>query len=349
MKEEKRKLQLTGGSTFTISLPIKWAKEVGVIQGDELSLIQRGDNSLIITPLRDKKEQIKSAELVLSEKESFESNFRYLITHYLVGYDVVKRLSPDGFFAEERKRIKEGVRKMLIGMEVIGESAREIVLKSFLKYEDFTLRDAIRSMSKIISSMQEDAIFSLDKSDSNLAEDVVERYNEIDRFYLLIVRQLKAAMSDPELAKKIGVGRQRDSLGYRIIVKSRERIGDHVENIAKNSMRVMTLPVGIKSLECIKEVGIRAKDLFIKTLASSSDLDIEKANEAIMDANMRTGEVEEINERFPAEKWRITDKIRALSILESFGRIAKYCEDKSEVTINRGIRVGGELKFLKKT
>lgn len=44
MKEEKRKIQLTGGSTFTISLPIKWAREVGVRQGDELSLIQRGDN-----------------------------------------------------------------------------------------------------------------------------------------------------------------------------------------------------------------------------------------------------------------------------------------------------------------
>lgn len=213
MKEEKRELQLTGGSTFTISLPIKWAKEVGVIQGDELSLIQRGDNSLIITPLRDKKE-----------------------------------------------RIKEGVRKM-----------------------------------------------------------------------------------------RIGVRGQRDSLGYRIIVKSMERIGDHVENIAKNSMMLMTLPVGIKGLEGIKEVGIRVKDLFIKTLASLSDLDIEKANEAIMDANMRTGEIEVINERFLAEKWCFTDKIRALSILGSLGRIAKYCEDISEVTINRGIKVAGELKFFKKT
>ena len=344
MKEEKRKIQLTGGSTFTISLPIKWAREAGVKQGDELSLIQRSDNSLVITALKDKKEQLKCAEFVISEKESVEANFRYLISHYLVGYDIVKLLPPRGFEAEERKRIKAEVRKRLIGMEVVGESSKEIVLKSFLKYEDFTLQDAILSMSKILLSMQEDAISALDKSDSNLAEDVIERDNEIDRFYLLIVRQLKAAMSDPELAKKIGVSRQRDSLGYRIIVKSMERIGDHIENIAKNSV-MMGPQEGIKSLDSIKEIGIRTKDLFNKTLASLSDRDIVKANEAIEDSKSLTEEVEQANERILAEEQGITDKIHTLSILESLERIAKYCEDIAEVTINMGIAVVGEQEL----
>jgi phosphate uptake regulator len=344
MKEEKRKIQLTGGSTFTISLPIKWAREAGVKQGDELSLIQRSDNSLVITALKDKKEQLKCAEFVISEKESVEANFRYLISHYLVGYDIVKLLPPRGFEAEERKRIKAEVRKRLIGMEVVGESSKEIVLKSFLKYEDFTLQDAILSMSKILLSMQEDAISALDKSDSNLAEDVIERDNEIDRFYLLIVRQLKAAMSDPELAKKIGVSRQRDSLGYRIIVKSMERIGDHIENIAKNSV-MMGPQEGVKSLDSIKEIGIRTKDLFNKTLASLSDMDIGKANEAIEDSKSLAGEVEQANERILAEEQGITDKIHTLSILESLERIAKYCEDIAEVTINMGIAVVGEQEL----
>jgi phosphate uptake regulator len=341
MKEEKRKIQLTGGSTFTVSLPIKWAREAGVKQGDELSLIQRGDNSLVLTPLRDKEERIKHAELVLSEKESFEGNFRYLIAHYLVGYDVVKLLSPGGFEAEERKRIKDEVRKRLIGMEVVGESSKEIVLKSFLKYEDFTLHDAIQSMSKIIMSMLEDAISALEKGDQNRARDVIERDDEIDRFYLLIVRQLKAAISDPELAKKIEVSRQRDSLGYRIIVKNMERMGDHVESIARNSM-MMSPAVGIKS---IKEIGTRTENLFTKTLASLSNMDIEKANEAIRDANKLSEEVEGINGHILAEQWRATDKIHALSITESLGRIARYCEDISEVTINMGITVAGEPEF----
>lgn len=353
MNEEKRKVQLTGGSTLTISLPVKWARAAGIKHGDELSLVQRSDNSLLITPEKSEEERIKSATLELSENESFEDNFRYLISYYLVGYDLVKLLSPKSFEAEERKRIKEEVRKRLIGMEVVGESSKEIILQSFLKYEDFTLRDAIRSMSEIIVSMHGDAISALEKGDLNLAEDVTERDNEIDRFYLLIVRQLKAAMSDPELANKIGVGRQRDSLGYRIIVKSMERIGDHVENIAKNVMlmnqtsavREPEAALRVATLKRIKEIGFRTENIFTKTLASLSDMDMKEANKTIRDANVLADKLEELNERILAEELSITDKVHILSILESLGRIAKYCGDIAEVTINMGTRIAGELEF----
>ena len=352
MNEEKRKVQLTGGSTLTISLPVKWARAAGIKHGDELSLVQRSDNSLLITPEKSEEERIKSAELELSENESFEDNFRYLISYYLVGYDLVKLLSPKGFEAEERKRIKEEVRKRLIGMEVVGESSKEIILQSFLKYEDFTLRDAIRSMSEIIVSMHGDAISALEKGDLNLAEDVTERDNEIDRFYLLIVRQLKAAMSDPELANKIGVGRQRDSLGYRIIVKSMERIGDHVENIAKNVMlmnqtsavREPEAALRVATLKRIKEIGFRTENIFTETLASLSDMDMKEANETIRDANTLADELDGLNEQILAEELSITDKVHILSILESLGRIAKYCGDIAEVTINMGTRIAGELE-----
>lgn len=352
MNEEKRKVQLTGGSTLTISLPVKWARAAGIKHGDELSLVQRSDNSLLITPEKSEEERIKSAELELSENESFEDNFRYLISYYLVGYDLVKLLSPKGFEAEERKRIKEEVRKRLIGMEVVGESSKEIILQSFLKYEDFTLRDAIRSMSEIIVSMHGDAISALEKGDLNLAEDVTERDNEIDRFYLLIVRQLKAAMSDPELANKIGVGRQRDSLGYRIIVKSMERIGDHVENIAKNVMlmnqtsavREPEAALRVATLKRIKEIGFRTENIFTETLASLSDMDMKEANETIRDANTLAGKLDGLNEQILAEELSITDKVHILSILESLGRIAKYCGDIAEVTINMGTRIAGELE-----
>ena len=240
-------------------------------------------------------------------------------------------------------------------MEVVGESSKEIILQSFLKYEDFTLRDAIRSMSEIIVSMHGDAITALEKGDRNLAEDVTERDNEIDRFYLLIVRQLKAAMSDPELANKIGVGRQRDSLGYRIIVKSMERIGDHVENIAKNAMlmnqtssvlmREPEAELRIATLKRIKEIGFRTENIFIKTRASLSEMDMKEANETIRDANTLVDKLEELNERILAEELSITDKVHILSILESLGRIAKYCGDIAEVTINMGTRIAGELEF----
>jgi phosphate uptake regulator len=340
MKEEKRRIQLTGGSTYTISLPIKWARDAGITQGDELAVLQRSDNSLILTPVKKREGELKCAELELTKQESFEDNFRYLIAQYLIGSDIVKLVSPSGFEAEERRRIKEEVRKRLIGMEVVGESSKEIVLKSFLKYEDFTLHDAIQSMSKIIMAMLDDAIYALEQSDKSRAKDVVERDNEIDRFYLLIVRQLKAAISDPELAKKIAVGRPRDSLGYRIIVKSIERMGDHTENIARNALKLSS-PVGAAS---IKEIGARTQTLFSKTLDSLAQRDVKKANETIRDANLLIDTVKDLNEQFLAEEWSTNDKIRALSIVESIGRIAKYCKDVAEITINLGMKEPGEAE-----
>lgn len=340
-KEEKRRIQLTGGATYTVSLPIKWAREAGVKQGDELSLIQRRDKSLVLTPVKEKEEQIRCAELVHLESESFEGNFRYLIAHYLVGYDVIKLLSPGGFEAETRKRIKMEVRKRLIGMEVVGESSKEMVLKSFLKYEDFTLRAAMHSMAEIILAMQEDAISAIVNSDNNRAKDVIERDNEIDRFYLLIVRQLKAVITDPELAKKMGESRPRDSLGYRIIVKNMERIGDHIESIAKNSMR-MSSPVGLESM---KDAGTRTRTLFTKTLTAVYNRDIVQANEAITDANILIDMVESVNERILTGEGSVTDKICAFSIIESLGKIAKYCEDIAEIAINLGIDEPWESEF----
>ncbi|NOR77189.1 MAG: hypothetical protein GQ523_01875, partial [Methanophagales archaeon] len=51
------------------------------------------------------------------------------------------------------------------------------------------------------------------------------------------------------------------------------------------------------------------------------------------------------NERILAEEWSVNDKIHTLSILVSLGRMAKYCEDIAEVTINMGVRVAGELRL----
>lgn len=46
---ETRKAQLTGGSTFTVSLPKEWANEIDLETGDTLRLYPRG-RTLIIEP-----------------------------------------------------------------------------------------------------------------------------------------------------------------------------------------------------------------------------------------------------------------------------------------------------------
>ena len=359
MKKEKRRVQLTGGSTYIVSLPIKWVRELGLNKGDEVLLLRHGKNSLLLMPLSKavhEESEKRRAELNISESESFEENFRYLIALYLVGYDEIVLRAARGFNAEERKRIKAEVRKRLIGMEVVGESATEIQLQSFLKYEDFTLCDAVRSMTESVVAMLNDALLAVERGDVNLALDVIERDNEIDRFYLLIVRQLKAVISDYELAQKIGIGTPRNSLGYRIIVKSIERIADHIENIAKHAIlktekaqasegKLQPLSISAERVREIREIGDAVREVFLKTMDALSKMDMKRSNDAIRDANAVISAVEDVNESVLSEESDATTKIHTLSILDSLARIAKYCTDIAEVTINMCIKSADEIEF----
>ncbi|MCD4843827.1 MAG: phosphate uptake regulator PhoU [Methanosarcinales archaeon] len=131
-----------------------------------------------------------------------EDNFRVLVAHYLVGYDIIKLVSQKGFSTIDRKFIKDTVRQRLIGLEVLEESGNELVLQSFLNYGDLPLDKAMKSMSRLVSSMLDDAIRALHDNNRELAQDIIQRDDEVDRFYLLTVRQIKAVLEDPSLSER---------------------------------------------------------------------------------------------------------------------------------------------------
>ncbi len=335
MKEEKRKVQMTGGSTLIISLPISWTREAGINQGDEVTLRWQEDKSILITTKPKKKLGMSRAIIKLFPDEKPEDILRLLIAHYLVGYDIIKLVSQKGFNTQDRKWIKDTVRQMLIGLEVVEESGDELILQSLLSYEELPLEKAIQRMSRIIKSVQKDSIKAL-QGDVALARDVIQRDNEIDRFYLLIVRQLKAALRDSELANKIGVKRQRDCMGYRLIIKSMERIADHAAKIAEDTIQIESLDS--KLYEEICEVSELSQKVFDLSLESLSTRDIKAANRAIAKAQESSNLATMINNRIFKTSISMKEQIYLISILESLRRIAEYGADIAEVVINMGVK-----------
>ena len=49
---ETRKLQITGGSTYIVSLPKKWVTEMALEKGSSLTLVRKPNGTLRITPER---------------------------------------------------------------------------------------------------------------------------------------------------------------------------------------------------------------------------------------------------------------------------------------------------------
>jgi len=327
MPPEKRKVQLTGGATLIVSLPIKWARDVGLAAGDEVFLNPQPDRTLLLSVQPKTDEQVYETTIKLFPGENIENNLRLLIAHYLVGYDIIKLISQKGFSASDRKWIKDAVRQRLIGLEVVDESHDELILQSLLNYRDLPLKKAMQSMSRLISSMHEDVIYALRNNDSELARDIIQRDNEVDRFYLLIVRQLKAAIEDPALSEKIGIVHPRECLGYRLIAKSMERIGDHIEKIARN---VIELDSDIEPINRICDVGNMAHDVFMRAITSLSKNDIMEANGVIIDA----AEVAAVGIAIDREIRSDCDMTEVSFIIESLRRIAEYGADIAEISIN---------------
>ncbi|WP_209678860.1 phosphate signaling complex PhoU family protein [Methanohalophilus levihalophilus] len=323
---EKRKIQLTGGSTYIVSLPIKWVRNTGMSVGDTVNLIPQSDNSLLISSdLLSEEKQFK-ASIEVPENSDPEDTFRILVSYYLVGFDLITLQSNKGFSASERKFIKDASRKRLIGLEVVEENKHDLVLQSLLNYRDLSLHKAIGSMEGLLTSMLEDVMEALKTGDFEIAKDVLQRDNEVDRFYLLTVRQIKGAIEDRNLSEKLGISRPRECLGYRLVVKNLERIGDHMVRITNKALE---LDEPLPKDHFIFSLSNDVSHVFKSSMTSLELVDTKRANATIKMS-------QKISNRILSEKKEIEPRIASIS--ESLRRIAEYSADIAEISINMGTK-----------
>src|SRR5690349_19716611 len=90
---ELRRLQMTGGASFTVSLPKDWVREQGLKAGDVVAVLPRSDSSLTLVPHEKiPSTQSKSAEVTLSpaKDQDREQVLRTVVAQYLAGYDVIR-------------------------------------------------------------------------------------------------------------------------------------------------------------------------------------------------------------------------------------------------------------------
>lgn len=310
-------------------------REIGLSAGDTVTLSPQPDRTLLISSEPKIEERLYKATIELFQGDDPEDNFRLLVAHYLVGYDIIKLVSRKGFSASDRKFIKDAARQRLIGLEVVEESRNELILQSLLNYRDLSLEKAMQSMSRLVASMLEDVMRALRDSDLELAKDVIQRDDEVDRFYLLTVRQLKAAIEDPQLSEKIGIKCPRECLGYRLATKSMERIGDHAELMAQN---IIKLDHGIDESDLIFRMGVHVHNIFMDAVKSLAKNDVKHANRVIANSKkaVTSGASLAKKNRKNADPYISGTEMR--SIIESLKRISEYSADIAEVSINMSIK-----------
>src|SRR5947199_6964668 len=207
--------------------------------------------------------QSKGAEVTVTPQrdQDREQVLRTILAQYLAGYDIIRVSFPASSKPDLRTYLREAARRMFVGSEIIEESKDELIVQCLSSYGDLPTPKIISRMSLIAKLMLRDAVESLRSKDRALAEEVIKRDEEIDRFYLFIVRQLTMAVLNRSLIQEIGLSDPRDCLVYRVVSKSLERIADHATRIAEMSASIESpLPPRL-----IDEIS-KASDLTISVL-----------------------------------------------------------------------------------
>ena len=334
--KEVRKIQLTGKSTYILSLPKKWIKEMDIGAGDQVTLIHEPhSNSLsMLAGNIPALIGLEGATINISPKEGPESLKRKVVSVYLAGYAAIHLQVKTGRISPVlREAVRELVRKNLVGTEIIGDSSDTITLQVLLKIPELSVSSALKRMYLIASAMHKDAISSVGELDRELAAGVIRSDDEVDRFGLYISRSLVLALHNSLLLEEIGLRSFADCLGYRIAVKSIERIGDHAASIAERCLELEALPTEL--LSRITKMSELALSVFGDSVEAILQSDYELADRTV-DRSRAIYKLEEEAIAYVKKKeLPHFDSIRL--ILEDIRRTAEYASDIAETAINETI------------
>lgn len=326
---ETRKVYVSGGSTYVISLPKKWVKKTNLKPGDSLVVSEQGGSLLFETTVIEKESHVK--EIRISQMESSDALTRIIIANYLVGYDTL-RIKLD---RKDNLSYRENVRKILdylIGIEIVEDTEDYIILEIMVDYKRMMTTQVLQRMFSINRSMLLDLGKAINSRNIGLARDVIVREREIDRLYFLVVRQLKSAVEHQQIAEKLGIKYQRDCLGYRIIVKVLERIADHIENIGNSYIHLCETQKELHLDEFIK-LNNNTIAIFEKSVNSLFSRNLSSAEKIFQELKEIKKTHSDISNKLFQPK-NIQSAILQKTMLDSLERIASYSGDIAEIAIN---------------
>jgi phosphate uptake regulator len=331
---ETRKLQVTGGSTYVLSLPKRWVTQNGLEKGSPLLIRQEENGALaILPPELGKMEKTEEAIIKVSPEDNSEALIRKTVAVYLLGYNITHIIAKDQeeILSTQRSTIKTFARNMLVGTEIVTDTSKDLTLQVLLSYPELSAPSALRRMSIITSSMHKDSITALTNIDYQQAKDVRATDYEVNRFHLYIIRQLKMAIQNPRIIAEIGLKKPQDCLGYRLITKMVERTADHATNIAKIVL-LLKKPLDEEFLQTIEEMNKVAISSFETAIESLFRRDFDLADSVIAKANKIVAL--EKKALLSSKETDIEEAANLRLVIESVRRIAEYSTDIAEVVLN---------------
>jgi phosphate uptake regulator len=314
---ETRKIQITGKSTYIVTLPKKWAIKSGMEAGALVNISYQEDGSLMIIP--PKKSKNASVVKKLSMKGNLEELKTQIIGAYILGGYSVLEVKVEGL-PEAKKEVKELCRN-LIGFEIVGGKSSKILIQDFLDMDEFTIEAGLKRMASLVFFMFNELLEALQLENPETLKGVVEKDADVDTMFYLLSKLYISRLNLKKVSKNDNLSLI-DAFYYRCVAENLKRIGAQLAKVAQSFEREKFSAEG---MEKFQELGCLTQQLVSDSVRAFRLSDLQLAKNALNEKN-------EFEKQFFALK--NLEKLPLFEILDSFDRIKDYAGNIAEFTID---------------
>jgi phosphate uptake regulator len=332
---ETRKVQLSGGTTYTISLPKPWAREYGIDSDSLVAIHPNGDASLLVEVVDDGERTNRTTTVDVGTTD-VSALGQQVIALYVVGFDGITLSDRTGITDGQQRAVEEAIGG-LSGFELLEVTDTRMRVKSLVDAENVDIRKSALRLRLVALSMLDDALSAIADRDRELAYDVVRRDGEADKLFVMVTRHFRRSLENLHEVEKLNNSRS-ELFEYYYACRQFERVADHAEKMAA-FVDQEEHPIPDALVPSLEEFGDTARGVLDDAAdVVLTDADVEMAHDALARRDALCRDIEAADR----ELYDYGEPDVAYTtglLLDSIERIANYGANVAEIGVQQVLRM----------
>lgn len=287
---EYRKIQVLGRSSFAVTLPKSWVREMNLDSGSlvVLSIDKKGMVNIIPENIHAEEEEPSEKVLEVKTLSTPGALGEAIRACYKIGYETIRIRHPGGLSSEHLGDIHQAA-ESLYGTLIVNETPNETILQISIDVRTFTVKSLISRMGSFFINLSEEVVRTLLDGQMEDSRNIDYRAREVDKIYSLLVRQLVQGVRSQQVASRVGLSDVIQCLGSRMVAKALRDLTRSMYKISGIAEQAHLGPSG--DVKQTADLVVKLKSIYMKAYDSLLREDIKKAAEVLRDQEAFNKEV----------------------------------------------------------